>query len=282
MKIFRLFRAMRILSVTMVCLLVPVKPSRGSETTKSTENKKPNIVLVFCDDLGFGDLGCYGNPKIRTPHLDKMASQGMLFTNFTVASPVCSPSRAGLMTGQFPSRLRFHGHLASLANNQQRGMPNFLDPDAITLTKMLQSAGYVTGHFGKWHMGGPQDKTAPAPEQYGIDVSATVLSNGQGYNEKGDKRANSSFRIMQHTIDFIEANADQPFFVNCWLIDPHSVLAPSAEQLDDYPELQSMAKAYTSATQVYSAVVSDIDRQVGRLMEKLEELGVADNTLVVR
>ncbi len=244
-------------------------------------NNPPNIIFVFCDDLGFGDLGCYGSRITRTPALDNMAREGLLFTNFSVASPVCSPSRVGVMTGQYPSRLSFHGHLASLEDNQQRGMPNYLDPDVATLTKLLKSAGYVTGHFGKWHMGGPQDKSAPPPEAYGIDISGTVLSNGPHYNKEGDRRSESSMRIMQHTLDFIESNSEKPFFINCWLIDPHSVLAPSEEQLAEYPELQSTTRGFTSATQVYNAVITDVDKQIGKLLNKLDQLGLSENTLVI-
>jgi N-acetylgalactosamine-6-sulfatase len=210
-----------------------------------------------------------------------MAARGLLFTNFTVPSPVCSPSRVGVMTGQYPARHRFHGHLASIEINQRRHMPNYLDPHTVTVTRLMQSAGYATGHFGKWHMGGPQDKRAPAPETYGIDVSATVLSNGPGYKQRGDRRADSSRRIMQHTLDFIEAHAEKSFFINCWLVDPHSVLAPSQEQLDGYPALQSRAKGFTSTTQVYSAVVTDVDKQIGRLLETLDRLELSRQTLVV-
>lgn len=245
------------------------------------KDSPPNIIFVFVDDMGFGDVGCYGNRVIKTPNLDRMAGEGILFTNFTVASPVCSPSRVGMMTGQFPSRQGFHGHLADLDSNSRRGIPNYLEPGTETITKILKSAGYATGHFGKWHMGGPQDKSAPAPEAYGIDVSGTVLSNGPGYTKEGDKRAHSSFRIMQHTLDFIEANSEKPMFINCWLIDPHAVLAPTEEQLALYPKLKSMAKGFTSTTQVYSAVISDIDKQVGRLLEKLDQLGLRENTLVI-
>ena len=269
-------KAFNLLWVLLACLLT----SSAKAGTKGF-GEKPNIIFIYCDDLGFGDLGCYGNNVIRTPNIDRMASEGIIFTNFTVASPVCSPSRVGMMTGKYPSRLRFHGHLASLEANRKRGMPNYLDVNTTTVTKLLKSHGYVTGHFGKWHMGGPQDKNAPVPEAYGIDVSATVLSNGPPFKEPGDKRANSSFRIIQRTIDFIESNVDKPFFVNCWLIDPHAVLVPSKEQLDEYPELQSRAKGFTSTTQVYSAVVTDVDKQIGRLLDKLKELGISENTLVV-
>jgi N-acetylgalactosamine-6-sulfatase len=251
------------------------------KTNANDRLKQPNIVFVFVDDMGFGDLGCYGNKIIKTPNLDKMASEGILFTNFTVSSPVCSPSRVAIMTGLYPARTRFHGHLASLEENQQRNMPNYLDTNIPTLTQLLKSAGYATAHFGKWHMGGPQDGNAPVPEEYGIDVSATVLSNGPSFKKKGDTRAESSFRIMQHTLDFIETNSDKPFFVNCWIIDPHSVLAPNQEQLDKYPELKSRAKGFTSATQVYSAVISEVDNQIKRLFDKLDELGISENTLVV-
>jgi arylsulfatase A-like enzyme len=266
-----------VFSLTGILFLVSLSGVSGGPGPKPP----PNIVFVYVDDMGFGDLGCYGNPKIRTPHLDKMASEGILFTNFTVASPVCSPSRVGVMTGQFPSRQSFHGHLADLDSNLRRGMPNYLDPDVETMTRILQSAGYSTGHFGKWHMGGPQDKSAPPPSSYGIDLSGTVLSNGPHYRKEGDKRAQSSMRIMQHTLDFIEANSEKPFFVNCWLIDPHSVLAPSKEQLAEYPELESRAKGFSSATQIYSSVITDVDKQVGRLLEKLEQLGLTENTLVI-
>ena len=265
-------------SVVVGCLcLYEISPAHAADRPQG----KPNIVFVFCDDLGFGDLGCYGNRRIKTPNLDKMAAQGLLFTNFTVPSPVCSPSRVGVMTGQFPARHCFHGHLASLDSNQQRGIPNYLNPKSVTVTQLMQSAGYATGHFGKWHMGGPQDKEAPPPKGYGIDVSATVLSNGPSYKERGDRRADSSLRIMQCTLDFIESHAKQPFFANCWLVDPHSVLLPSQEQLDVYPALKSRAKGFTSATQVYSAVITDVDKQVGRLLDTLKRLGLSENTLVV-
>ena len=114
---------------------------------------QPNIVFVFADDWGWGDLGCYGHPHAKTPNLDGLAAQGRLFTQFNVCSGVCSPSRAAVMTGQFPARLGLHGHLATHENNARRGMPNYLPPSIPTVTRLIQQTGYKVGHFGKWHLG---------------------------------------------------------------------------------------------------------------------------------
>ena len=246
--------------------------------------RPPNFVVIVCDDMGWGDLGCYGHSEIKTPNLDRLAEQGTRLTHFYVNSSVCSPTRTGIMTGRFPSELAVHGHFASIEHNIARGMPNFLDAELPMITRLLKSGGYATGHFGKWHLGGPQDPMAPPPEAYGIDVSATVLSNGATYDETGDKRAISSERIMKRTLDFIEANREKPFFINCWIIDPHAILAPSPEQMSEYEHLAPIGPAkdrFTSTMQTYYSVITDVDKQVGKLMDHLDELGLADDTIVV-
>lgn len=236
---------------------------------------KPNIIFIFTDDLGFGDLGCYGGKVIRTPNLDKMASEGTLFTNFSTSSPVCSPSRAAIMTGQYPVRHEIHYALGNEQHNQEFRMPNYLDPKAEMLTRLLQSGGYKTAHFGKWHLG--KTKDSPAPREYGIDESNT---HEEGIYD-GVKTSDKAKTLIDITIDFIERNKDEAFYINCWISEPHSILAPSNEQLSEYPELQSMAKDFTSATQVYSSVITEVDKQVGRLLDKLDQLGLSENTLVV-
>jgi arylsulfatase A-like enzyme len=150
------------------------------------------------------------------------------------------------------------------------------------LTRLLQSAGYTTAHFGKWHLGKTTD--SPSVHEYGIDEvkihTGTVLDESERcYN--GVEQADKTKVLMDITIDFVERHKNEPFYVNCWITDPHAVLAPSAEQLAEYPELESKAKGFTSSTQVYNAVITDVDRQVGRLLDKLEELGLSENTLVV-
>ena len=133
--------------------------------------RPPNIVFVLADDLGWGDLGCYGHPHIKTPNLDRLARQGALFTQFYVSAPVCSPSRAGFLTGQCPSRHQIYTAIGSPAKQA-----SFLDPKAPALPRMLKQAGYATAHFGKWHLGASDG--APEPGAYGFDAWRTY--NGPG------------------------------------------------------------------------------------------------------
>jgi len=257
--------------------LIPAADTKAS----ADRGTKPNIILFLCDDLGWGDLGCYGNNRIKTPNLDKFAKEGKLLTNFYVNSPVCSPTRAAIMTGRFPAELKFFYALAGLKENAERQMPNYLDPHQPMLPRLLKEAGYRTSHFGKWHLGGPQDKTAPAPAEYGIDDSATFLSNGPGCYPTGMPEHQSTEVLVDHGIKFIQANKDRPFFMNMWISEPHSFLAPSEEQMAPYEQWAPGKGPHKGAMQIYYAVVSNIDRHFGRLMEALKKQGLYDNTLVI-
>jgi len=157
--------------------------------------RAPNVIFILADDLGWGDLGCYGHRDIKTPNLDRLASQGSLFTQFYVSNPVCSPSRTGFTTGHFPARHKVHGHFATPEINEARGMPNWLDPTVVTIPRILKQAGYATAHFGKWHLG--NGKQAPGPEAYGFDDHRTVNSNGPTWDEPDSSfRARSSELII--------------------------------------------------------------------------------------
>src|SRR5512137_1629617 len=115
---------------------------------------KPNILFILADDLGWGDLGCYGHPLTKTPNLDRLAKQGTLFTQFYVNASVCSPSRCAFMTSHYPARHAIHGHYATHEQNEKRSMSNWLDPKVPNVASVLKAVGYATGHFGKWHLGG--------------------------------------------------------------------------------------------------------------------------------
>lgn len=243
-------------------------------TGREDNRKRPNIVFIFADDLGWGDLGCYGHPSIKTPNIDRLAKEGILFTHFYVNSPVCSPSRTAIMTGQYPARHRIHDYLADPAKNKRRAIPNYLDPTPVMLTRLLQQNGYATGHFGKWHLG--RGEGAPAPGEYGIDVHRTFSSNGPGFKREGvkDFRAKSTEFIIDETIEFIESNKERPFYVQAWLLDTHARLQPTEEQMKPY-------ERFKGALKIYYAAATDVDKHMGRLMEKLRDFGLSDNTIVI-
>ncbi len=263
-----------------------------SECRKTPVSKQPNILFIFADDWGYGDLGCYGNVEVLTPNIDLLAEQGTRFTQFHVTSGVCSPSRASVITGHFPAQHGIHGHLAGNELNQQRGMPNWLDEKHGTyLPRLMQEAGYATAHFGKWHLGGgglPNgDPAAPEPGKYGYDE--TRVWNGNGPTWKGDQQwpttrymdsdtlwvQNSSKLAVDETIDFLRRyNGKKPMFVNLWLKDPHTPLWPSDEQREPY-------KGMHPDKETYYSVLTDADYQIGRLMKALKKMGLDENTLVI-
>jgi arylsulfatase A-like enzyme len=261
-------------------------------TPKTSHEERPNIVFIFADDWGFGDLGCYGNKEVATPNLDKLASQGTRYTQFHVTSGVCSPSRSSVITGHYPARHGVHAHFAGNELNAKRGMPNWLDENiAVSMPRLMQEAGYATAHFGKWHLGGggkPHgDPSAPEPKVYGYDE--TRVWNGNGPTWKGDQEwpttrymdddtlwVQSSSKIaVNATIDFIKRHKDKaPMFVNLWLKDPHTPLWPSDEQRKPY-------KGIAPDKETYYSVLTDADYHIGRLMDALTEMGLDENTLLI-
>lgn len=246
----------------------------------TAQKKQPNVIFLLADDLGWGDLSCYGGSKIKTPNLDKLAAQGTLFTQYYQSSPVCSPSRAALMSGRFPATQKIHTAIENTTKgNENKGCADYLDPSLPLVTRLLQQNGYVTGHFGKWHLG--STKESPEPSQYGITTERTGNSNTPNKLPKND-RSTSSKVIVDEVINFITVNKDKPFYVNSWFFDVHAVLEPSKEQLDAVKHLGISDKVpFYSPAQIYYGTLREMDIQIGRLMDKLKEMNLLENTIII-
>lgn len=241
---------------------------------RNGESRPPNIVFMFADDLGYGDLGCYGHPYAKTPAIDHLAEEGTRFTQFYVTGVTCNPSRTGLMTGIFPAR--FPKYAA-----------DFGFGDRVTVTELLKERGYKTGHFGKWHMG-PNDNSGT----YGLDRVATI----------GKSQAKSAGRdddLYAAAIDFVRENKDGPFYINVWghgthfpVNTPAALVAPfenvKVNRNDFAPTMQhkfdeclSIGGELDASMQQYLGDVYQIDLNVARMLKVIDELGLRENTIVV-
>lgn len=278
------------LCIVLACVSAFTGPASG---------KQPNIVMVFIDDMGWGDFSCFGNQAASTPNVDRLAKEGIRFTQFYVNSPICSPSRCALTTGQYPQRHRITSFLNNRQDNARRGMAQWLDPQAPTLAKVLQANGYATGHFGKWHMGGQRDvREAPPITAYGFDES---LTNFEGIGPKllpmtmrpGDnapgriweraeilggpvvwmQRSEITGGFVGAALAFIQrAKADdQPFFINVWPDDVHSPFWPPVAKWGD-----------GSKRQLYLSVLEEMDRQFGVLFDAVRnDAELRENTIIL-
>lgn len=262
--------------------------------------KRPNIILVFIDDMGWGDFSCFGNDEVETQNVDRLAREGVRFEQFYVNSPICSPSRTAISTGQYPQRWKISSYLAHRSLNEERGMAQWLDPKAPMLARSLKQAGYATGHFGKWHMGGQRDVgEAPLITEYGFDESLTnfeglgprVLPLCYAYNGKPPKkhalgsdqlghgpitwedRSKITATFTSAALDFIKKaeSTDKPFYVNVWPDDVHSPFYPPKARRGD-------AAKHT----LYSGVLDTMDEQLGVLFDYVRGSdALRKNTLII-
>ncbi len=246
---------------------------------------RPNFVFVLIDDMGYADLTCYGGPAELTPQVDALAREGIRFSQFYVGAPICSPSRTALTTGQNPARWRITSYLAARHENDRRGMAQWLDLKAPTLARILKARGYVTGHFGKWHMGGQRDVgEAPLITEYGFDESLTqfeglgdrILPLCDAYDGQPPKqyalgsdnlgrgriqwmdRSKVTGAFVDRAIEFIrKAEAEgRPFYVNVWPDDVHSPFFPP-----------KALQGNRSKRELYLGVVKAMDAQLAPLFD---------------
>ena len=246
------------------------------------KDSAPNIVIMLCDDLGYGDLGCYGHPSIQTPHLDELAQQGMRLTDFYATAPVCSSSRAGLLTGRTPSRLGVYDWIPA-------GHVMHLRPSEQTIASLLRDAGYATCHVGKWHLNGKfNSPEQPQPGDHGFDHWFGTQNNASPTHHNpgnfvrngkpvGALEGYSCQVVADEAIDWLEDHRDpaKPFFLFACFHEPHEPIASPPELVSQYPKATKRGEA------LYYANVTNMDRAVGRMMKALDELKLADNTLVV-
>jgi arylsulfatase A-like enzyme len=283
-------------------LLFSITFSEKSLFANHHENgkQKPNIILVFIDDMGWGDFSCFGNTEAETPHIDRLAAEGIAFEQFYVNSPICSPSRVAISTGQYPQRWGITSYLNNRKSNAERGIRNWLNLDAPVLAGLLHDAGYATGHFGKWHMGGQRDvDEAPLITEYGFDESITnfeglgarvlplkyspggkpPVQHNLGSDTLGHgpviwhDRAYVTEKFTEAALAFakVAAKKNQPFYLNLWPDDVHTPMHPPLEKWGD-----------GSDRHLYLKVLETMDEQISMLFDWVRNTkAVRDNTIIL-
>jgi arylsulfatase A-like enzyme len=299
------------LAVTLVLSGTSIVTLWASE--RAEDNRPPNIVFILIDDLGWRDLGCYGSSFYESPHIDQLARQGVKFTQAYAACCVCSPTRASILTGQYPARLHLTNYLSGRppkdAKLQVPDWRPYLAPDTKTIAGTLKPAGYISALIGKWHLGGSREPGVPAeaadalPEKRGFDVNIAGSHYGQPpdyffpYERPGPNDTTYRFpnftggrageyltdRLTDEAEKFIATNKDRPFFL---YLAHYAVHTSIGNRLQAKPRLidKYKAKADPKAPQhnaVYAAMIESMDESVGRIMHKLDELKIADRTVVI-
>lgn len=264
----------------------------------AAQTNKPNVIFILVDDMGYADTSCYrtsGSPVVNTTNINRLAKEGLRFTQYHSSSPICSPSRTALFTGSQPGRWRITSFLETKSGNRARNMADFVDPQAPSIARAFKAAGYKTGHFGKWHMdAGRNVDDSPLPQAYGFDesiVSFEGLGNRMLYD--GDSlstvnalskqgvlqwmpKAESSSNQINAALAFLTANSNSPCFINLWFNDVHTAWLPAAGTWTKF-------SAFTSDVneQKFYAVLENLDFQIGRFLTGLDNLGITTNTIVI-
>ncbi len=251
-------------------------------TTNSVESfDRPNVVILLADDLGFKDIGCYGGP-VQTPNIDRLASNGIRFTDFYSGCAVCSPSRATLLTGRHHIRAGVYSWI------HDPSQKSHLLKREITIAELLKANGYSTAHIGKWHLGlptGQNDK--PTPSDHGFDHWFATWNNAEPSHRNpknfirngqpvGALNGYSCQLVADEAIDWLEKGRAEakPFFLNVWFHEPHAPIAAPAEIVEGYGRVKDKAA-------IYSGTIDNTDRAIARLLKKLNEVADPGNTLII-
>jgi len=259
-----------------------------NKQTKPNQTK-PNIILILADDLGYTQVGFNGSNYYQTPHLDKLASEGMRFTDAYAACAVCSPTRASIMTGKYPARL----HLTDfIAGNNRTDRPllqpewqKYLLLEEVTIAEVLKEAGYTTASFGKWHLS--QEKMPPGslpynPDRQGFDESFVTYKPSGGMAQPWQEAENDAHNVDTITslsLDFLERNKSNPFFLYVPHNTIHNPLKERAETIRKYEGIK--ASEEPENTPVIGAMIERLDNSCGKIINKVKELGLEDNTIII-
>lgn len=274
--------------IRMACALFCLLMCDTVGGSEAHADERPNVIFILADDLGYGDLGVTGHPYARTPELDRLAGEGIRFNEAYMSAAWCAPSRAAIMGGIYPAR--------------EFNVKRELSLDRPTLTSLLRESGYATAHFGKWHLGG-RTADAPTPSQYGIDRALITNGNGPTWSVKEREdphwREKTTAAYVDMAIAFAKEHRDQPFYMNLWLYPTHSYIDPTEEMLARYADLEVDISDFANplqqqflqfvsehgdlagAVRAYCADITEMDMEVGRLMEGLKALGLDERTLVI-
>tara|TARA_R110002073_G_scaffold328728_2_gene510342 strand:+ start:10189 stop:11715 length:1527 start_codon:yes stop_codon:yes gene_type:complete len=296
-------------------------PLAASGVVWADSTDQPNIVFILADDLGYGELGCYGQEKIKTPNIDRLASQGMRFTQHYTGAPVCAPARCVLMTGQNLSHAQIRGNRDSGNGRIYPGQWPITD-DAVTIAEVLKDAGYVTGAFGKWGLGPSNTSGSPIKQGFDRYFGYNCQRNAHSYyppfldSDEREVQINlypipghdrkpegeviaDDYRAKNYAPDlilaeatkFIDKNKNKPFFLYLPFVEPHVSMQPPQQWLDQYPESWDEENGpyrgengylpHPRPRAAYASMISDLDEHVGTILERLENHGLSENTLIV-
>ena len=286
-------RSFTLLLILGISVVRPTTPLQASD--------KPNLVVIMADDLGWKDLHCYGNELIDTPNLDRLADQGMRFTDAYAAAPVCSPTRAAMMTGLSPARLHLTNHAPghpdrfSLEGSslQEAASVRNLNLSYVTIAERLREAGYKTAHIGKWHLsfvnrkeaGSKEREVSLRPEAQGFDVNIGGCFRGGPPSyfapyripaiPEGEDGEYLPDRLADEAIAFVRKNRESQFFLSWWPYSVHYPMEAQENLIAKYRERKGIRNP------VYAAMIEAMDRSIGRFLDHLDETGLAENTLVI-
>ncbi|MEA1878375.1 MAG: sulfatase-like hydrolase/transferase [Bacteroidota bacterium] len=280
-------------NLLLFLVLVLISQAGTSQTNQANqESPKPNIIIILADDMGYGDLGCTGSVRIKTPNLDNLAANGTLCHSAYVTASVCAPSRAGLLTGRIPHRFGFENNLPAWnKNTPTRERYHGLHPDELTIADHLKNAGYETAIIGKWHLGAAE---VHHPNNRGFDYFCGMIGGGHNYfPEKGRSTIQRNGTFLKsfsspYLTDFFtdegvnwivehnnEDNRDKPWFLFMSYNAPHTPMQAKEKDLAECSHIQDPGR------RTYAAMVQALDRGVGRLIQQLKDEGIYENTLIV-